>query len=58
VIFRQPANLFWASCTMRNVALCVLVGAQVAFAAVELTEKTWAGATEGKNAFVKFLAPW
>jgi hypothetical protein len=25
---------------------------------VELTEKTWASATEGRNCFVMFQAPW
>jgi hypothetical protein len=29
-----------------------------ALATRELTEKDFTGALEGKNAFVKFLAPW
>jgi len=43
---------------MKAVLLGLAAGFQVASATVELTEKTFLGAIEGKNAFVKFLAPW
>lgn len=38
--------------------LLVLGGLMTVSATVELTEKTFAQALEGKNAMVKFLAPW
>jgi hypothetical protein len=38
--------------------LCLSASLGLAGATVELTEKTFAGAIDGKNAFVKFLAPW
>jgi len=43
---------------MKVALLCLSATLGVASATVELTEKTFAGAIEGKNAFVKFLAPW
>jgi len=43
---------------MKAALLCLAATVPVAMATVELTEKTFASAIEGKNAFVKFLAPW
>jgi len=44
---------------MKTAAIfCSLASLGLVGATVELTEKTWAGAIDGKNAFVKFLAPW
>ena len=44
---------------MRVVLLCALAAGANA-GAVELTAENWPGIVEnsGKNAFVKFLAPW
>jgi len=42
----------------RAAILCLSASLGLAGATVELTEKTWSGAIEGKSAFVKFLAPW
>jgi len=38
--------------------VCLAVFSGLARATVELTEKDFKGAIEGKNALVKFLAPW
>lgn len=43
---------------MKLTALVFGALAATASAATELTEDNFASATEGKNALVKFLAPW
>jgi len=43
---------------MKGVLLCFSAGFGLAAATTELTDKTFASAIDGKNAFVKFLAPW
>lgn len=43
---------------MKVALLCIAATFHATSATIELTEKTFAGALEGKNAFVKFLAPW
>jgi len=43
---------------MKGALLCLAATVELAAATVELTEKTFFSAIEGKNAFVKFLAPW
>lgn len=40
---------------IKSVLLCLL---GLTSATVELTEKNFQAAIEGKNALVKFLAPW
>lgn len=44
--------------SMKTSLRCLLAALGSASATVELTEKTFLGAIDGKNAFVKFLAPW
>jgi len=62
-------SLQWAFCAavassaqlaMKGAAALLLLSSTlgVASATIELTEKTFKDAIEGKNAFVKFLAPW
>jgi len=51
-----PLDLGLRAAMIRAVCLAVFSG--LASATVELTEKDFKGAIEGKNALVKFLAPW
>lgn len=43
---------------MKLTALLLLPAVALAGGAVELTKDTFKSATGGKNAFIKFLAPW
>jgi len=46
---------------MRAAQRCILAATLVGLAAAQLKElddKSWAAATEGKNVFVMFQAPW
>jgi len=56
--FYASPSPFAAFGAMKAALVCLAASAGVAGATVELTEKTFLSAIEGKNAFVKFLAPW
>ena len=43
---------------MKLVTFALLPALALAGGAVELTKETFESALQGKNAFVKFLAPW
>jgi len=56
-----PFGLWHRAIQIMMTLRCLTVGTLVALSAAalkELDDKTWGPATEGKNVFVMFQAPW